>query len=51
VFVGFVQFVVDCISTYRRMVNLSQFMVHMEIKLFSYDLSSHTCLLLRCNCD
>ena len=42
-FVGFVQIVIDRFSTYRTMVNYFSLWLHMEIKLFSYDLSSRTC--------
>jgi len=42
VFVDFVQIVVDRFSTYREWyIHLSSWL-HMEIKLFSYDLSSCT---------
>jgi len=43
VFVGFIHGVVDRINTYRGwQINLSLWL-HVDIKLFSYDLSSCTC--------
>ena len=43
VFVGFVQIVVDRFSTYRGWYVYPSLLLHMEIKLFYYDLSSCTC--------
>jgi len=43
VLVVFVQIVVDRFGTYRTMVNYLSLWLHMEIKLFSYDLSSRAC--------
>jgi len=43
VFVVFVQIVVDRFSTYRGWQIYLSLWLHMEIKLFSCDLSSRTC--------
>jgi len=46
VFVGFVQIVVDRFSTYRGWYVYPSLLLHMEIKLFYYDLSSCTCFAI-----